>query len=109
MARSEDVYLAIERSMTEEAREKFLATFLRINPTWRGAHVSDVLANLCNVDSHLDVVEPMYEQHAEEVGPELATLIGPSTLAVLYVHGREGVTWERVRNVMDQAWNWRLS
>ena len=93
--------LAIDQAMTAAERTTFLAAFTLLNPHWRGAHVADVLQVLGESDSHLEVVEPMYEAHEKEVSNP--RLIGPATRAVYLVHGPEGVTWERVRELIARV------
>lgn len=78
--------LAVERAMTLEEREQFLARFVGINPHYDGAHVADILDILNDSDSHLDVTEPLLEAHADEIGEDVQ-LASLCTLAAIYAHG----------------------
>jgi hypothetical protein len=53
--------LAVERTMTEAEREKFLGRMTERNLHLRGAAVADILDMLYESDSYLGVVEPFYE------------------------------------------------
>lgn len=80
-----NVYLRVEQAMTSDERERFLSNFVALNPRWQGAHVADVLDALSNQDSHLEIVEPLYEARGGEV-PEPG-LLGACARAVAVVEG----------------------
>lgn len=59
-----------------------LIKFTSINPHWRGAGWDDCLDQLMDTDSHLEVVEPLFERSTESVYP--ARLISAVAITLLY-------------------------
>jgi len=55
----------VNKHMPAEAHEALLK-FTEINPHWRGAHWEDVLEVLCDSDSHLDIIEPLFDALRED-------------------------------------------
>lgn len=100
------VYLQVEQAMTGDERERFLSSFVGPNPRWQGAHVADVLAELSNQDSHLEIVEPLYEARGGEV-PEPG-LLGACARAVAVIegsapHGRRPGFWAAVFDLVERV------
>jgi hypothetical protein len=99
-----DTYLIVQNLLTTDERTKFLDMFVGNNPSWRGAHVADVLAELANGDSHLEVTEPARKVNAD-LSKQDALLLTVCTLATLYLEMpcRESVVHERTRDLFDRC------
>jgi hypothetical protein len=78
-----DVLLSIQNVLTDLEKTAFFFHIVSSNPQWKGAQVADVLDYILEHDEHLDVTEPMYEVHKQEV-PE-PRLIAAATLVIFYV------------------------
>ncbi len=96
--------------MYEDERRRFLATAMRRHPKHFGASVADYLDLLDDHDALLDVIEPLYEAHGNEV-PEPG-LLRLAAYAEFYVHGPASMNWghilslvARVRLQNKQAWS----
>lgn len=92
-----DLLLAADQAVSPEERRAFLDHF----PKMQGAHVADILEMLDDNDAHLDVVEPMYEQHAHEV-PEPGLLAIATHLCIGIRGDVTGVDWESVRELVER-------
>lgn len=98
-----DKYIQVQNAMAPEAREVFLKNFFEANPRWRGAHVADVLAELDNVDANLDLIEPLFEAHKDEINKTTRPLISSVVNFIYWAHGREAVTWKRVSKLVARC------
>ena len=76
-------YVTVEQVMVAESAAAIIR-FTNINPHWRGAHWADALDTLCDCDSDLEVVEPMWDSVREVVGPDKAIWIGLVTRTLLW-------------------------
>lgn len=100
---STHLYLGVEHLLTESEKETFLANIGAAFPNLRGAQVADVIDILCDHDMHLEVTEPLYDEHATEIQeysqPRLFSLC---CYVALYVHGPDDL-WEHTSRYM-QLW-----
>jgi hypothetical protein len=96
-----DVCLAVQEALSYEERKKFLANTVRDNPRLQGAKVADVLDILCDHNTYLDLVEPMYEAHHHATNSP--QLIGICTRAIAVVYGTSHTTWGRVALLVAQV------
>lgn len=97
-----DMLIAAQRALTETETEQFLANFVALNPSWRGAHVADVLEVLDSTDAHLGVIESLYDDHQKDV-PEPRLLAIAGYLSI-YVDGNpDVVAWERVQGFVERV------
>lgn len=95
----------VEKAMTEEERQGFLDDLIMLNPHLRGAHVADLLDMLAESDANLDVIEPMYEEHGNEV-PE-PRLLNYCTQVVLYQSSNRTAPWEKVSELIERVREWQ--
>lgn len=79
-----DVCLQAEHALTEQEKKDFLDAF----PSQRGAHVADLIDMLSETDSHLDVIEPMYERNEEVIKTIGVQWFRPAVYACLHAHAR---------------------
>lgn len=80
---TDDIYIRVERLLTEEERKLFLAGVIKNNPQLNGAHVADILAIMDDSDFHLELVEPAYDALKDKV--KEPDLISPCAIAAFYV------------------------
>jgi hypothetical protein len=94
------LFLGVEAILSEEEKDRFLTNVCETNPGLQGAHVADVLDMFDNYDMHLEVTEPQYEEHAEEIVaygiPRLFTLC---CYLALYLHPDDDdeARWEHTK------------
>jgi hypothetical protein len=79
--------LAVDWALSPSQRQNFLSRWYAINPQQRGALVADVLEQLVDSDSHLDITEPILEAWPNISGIGRA-LIRPAILALYYIDGK---------------------
>jgi len=104
MARDLNVYLDVEAALSEDERREFLDAVARLDPRLRGAKVADVLSIADDADSFLGIVEPMFEEHADELtAMEANALFRPAVCARIVLAGREDPGWESVRELIERA------
>lgn len=72
--------------LSDEEGWELIDTFVGMNPHWDGAHVPDIIDWLNEHDSHLEIVEPMYEYLAPRTSEEWRGHIGACTRAVALIH-----------------------
>lgn len=97
----EDVVMAVQFALPSAERNTLLDHFCARNPHWRGAHVADILAELLNRDAHLDLIEPLHEEHGHEV-PEPG-LLTVAALACIVRDGPQVVSWQVVQPLIARA------
>ena len=61
------LFLGVEAILSDEEKDTFLENVFAEYPNLRGAHVADVLDIMYDHDEHLEVTEPQYEEHEEEI------------------------------------------
>lgn len=61
-----DSFLA---TVSQEDKDRFKENFFKMNPGWRGANVDDILENMQDEDSFLDVIE-MFDEYYPDAGDE---------------------------------------
>lgn len=76
-------YLAVDRALTGPERADLIRRWYEINPHQRGALAADILDQLDSTDAHLDVVEPLEDEHRDEYP---GRPIGLCALAVIYAY-----------------------
>lgn len=64
---STHLFLGVEAILSQEEKDRFLDRVFASNPQLRGAHVADVLDLFWDADMHLEVTEPQYEEHEDEI------------------------------------------
>ena len=99
-----DVLLEVQDAMTALEREAFLHAFVTLYPQWQGAHVADILDNLLERDQHLDVTEPMHDQHGKDV--QEPRLLSAAALVVYYLMGESvgnDVPWKPVFDLVHRT------
>ncbi len=79
-----DTYLTVQAALTYNEC-KLLFNRFTDKPYWCGADVADVLAQLCDTDAHLDVIDSMHDALSDL--PNVVAFVRPCTLAMLYVDG----------------------
>jgi hypothetical protein len=100
-----DVYLQTEDAMTLDQRSAFLDRVFEINPHLRGAEVADVLDMFDNADSNLDVVEPFFIHHRDQIPATQSTYYSSALRALLWAgeFGPGGPDWESVDQLTRRA------
>lgn len=100
----EEAHVIIERVLTEEEKKKFLDEFYKLNPHYRGAHVSDVLDELNDTDAHIAVIDDFFTTHEAELGDVFLT--ANAIRVCIYTHGLAGVNWENVSKLVTRCERW---
>lgn len=75
--------LGIQKYMPQQA-ERALKYFVELNPNMQGAQWADVLDNLIESDSHLDIIEDMYEYSKPYVTVDEFAWFRPIILTLTY-------------------------
>jgi len=68
-----DDLLTITRALTEDERRLIIDRFTAANPHWRGAGAADIIAAIYDADGYLNVIEPFWDAHEDELPDEAAT------------------------------------
>ena len=98
-ARTADV-LAIDRSLYDDERARFLAEAYNRMPRLQGAHVADILDIWESADAFLGLVEPFWEAHDEELSRIRGAVYAVYAALVL---DDGSLTIERVRELAQRA------
>lgn len=98
----EDKSLAVQDALTEDEQQKIVRGFVALNPHYQGAEVADILSELENADSHLDILEPMWDAHAIDIGKYPQGLFSMAGLAAVYL-ADERPGWDEVKALMDRV------
>ena len=96
---ADDALSAITRALTDDEARTIVDRFVVANPHWNGAMAADILDALYQADEHLDVIEPFYEAHEDEL-PDVPG-VGYAVLAVISM-GRN-LTVPAVLDLLDRA------
>lgn len=104
---STDPLIAVEKALTDEARESWLRRAFEMYPRLRGAKVADVLEHLNGTDSHLRLVEPWWETHGQRLTLDLlcdAELLSASCrLAIVATGASVQVPFDILAEVVARA------
>jgi hypothetical protein len=68
---AEPYALIISRALTGKQRAAIVKRFTALNPSWVGAKAADILDELDQADSDLEVTEPFWETHPDLDGTGL--------------------------------------
>lgn len=95
-----DPLIAIEKALPRSLRDIFLSNWFALNPQHRGAQVADVLEQLVDSDSNLEVTEPLLAKwsNASEVA---RSLLRPAILALYYIYGEPPTQTEALALAVD--------
>jgi hypothetical protein len=96
---NDEALSAIARHLADDEARAIVDRFVAANPHWDGAHADDILETLQQADAHLDVIEPFYEAHDDEL-PDVPG-VGYAVLAVIAM-GRE-LTVPAVLDLLGRA------
>lgn len=98
--RMPDPIEALIATLTDEEKVKALEHFFSLNPRWRGAHLNDVLEEMRNGDANLYVIEPMLDQHRDQIGDVGLFCVACDVATQLYGHDP---SWGHVKALMDRV------
>ncbi len=103
-----DAYVAVEKALNPEQYALIRQRWDRINPHQAGAPVADIIDMHRDVDARLDLTEPWWEAHGDQIPAGEHThgypLWGAALMAVILAGIEQGVpSFEAVQELVARA------
>jgi hypothetical protein len=104
-----NIYLSVEAILSDEEKAQFLRAIHRSTRGFDGAGVADVIDIFEDHDMHLNITEPLYEEHEAEIDAyQMPMLFRLCCYLALYLHDGAGPQlWEQTKGYMDRWVEWR--